>query len=165
MKKLLLFSILSIFAIDGIQAQGNLEAKVEVGFIIGDASDFTSLSIGAALAYFFEVSDVFQVGPEIGYTNYFGKDFTSGSITFKADDFGVVPILGKAKYNLSDQIDLEGGAGYAVFTGDGGGGEFTWRIDGSYEFSDGWRAAVGFNSITGDGGSIDSFLIGVRRDF
>jgi len=165
MKKLCLVAFVAIFSFSTANAQGNLEATAEVGFVIGDASDFTSLSVGAALAYLFEVSDDFQAGPEIGYTNYFGKDFTSGSITFKTDDFGVVPILAKAQYSLTDQINAEGGAGYAVFTGDGGGGEFTWRVGGSYEFSDGWRAAAGYNSITGDGGSIDAFFIGVRRDF
>jgi len=165
MKKLCLFSILSIFAIGGLQAQGNLEASAEVGIVIGDASDFTSLSLGVALAYLFEVSDDFQAGPSIGYTNYFGKDLDVGNITFKTDDFGVVPILAKGQYAVSDEFEAEGGVGYAVFTGDGGGGELTWRLGINYEFADAWDAAAGYNSITGNGGSIDAFFVGVRRTF
>ncbi len=165
MKKLFLFSILSIFAIDGIQAQSNLEAAVEVGIVIGDASDYTSLSVGAALAYLFDVSDDFKVGPQVGYTNYFGKDFTVGDMTIKADDFGVIPILAKVHYNLTDQIGVDAGAGYAVYTEEGGGGEFTWRVGGSYEFANAWRVAPGYNSIAGEGDSLDAFVIGVRRDF
>jgi len=149
----------------GIHAQGNFEASAEVGFVIGDASDFTSMSLGAALAYLFEVNDDFQVGPEVGYTNYFGKDYTSGSITIKGDDLGVIPILVKAKYSLSDQFKAEGGAGYAVFTGDGDGGEFTWRLGGSYEFTEDWGVGAGYNSITGDGGSIDTFYVRVTRSW
>jgi len=112
-----------------------------------------------------EVSDDFQAGPQIGYTNYFGKDFTSGSITIKSDDFGVIPILAKGQYDLTDQLNVEGGAGYAVFTEEGGGGEFTWRIGAGYEFADSWTAGIGFNSITGDASNLDSFFVGVRRTF
>jgi len=152
MKKLFLFSILSIFTIGGIHAQGNFEASANVGLIVGDASDFFSFKAGIAVAYLFEVSDEFQVGPEIGYDNYFAKDFSAGGITFKTDDVGVVPILAKAKYSLSDRINAHVGVGYAVFTGDGDGGEFTWKLGGSYEFTEDWEAGVGYNSINGDGG-------------
>ena len=66
---------------------------------------------------------------------------------------------------MTDQLKVEAGAGYAVFTEEGGGGEFTWRVGGDYEVGKKVRIFGGFNSITGDGGSIDVFSLGIRKDF
>ena len=156
MKKLFLLSIIAVFAIGSMNAQGQLRAGINGGLPVGDVGDFSSFAIAVDLGYLFEVSDEFDAGFETGYTNFFGKD--------DFDGFSFLPITGVANYDVSEEISLEGGAGYAVSLESNGGGDFYWKFGAAYALDEDSDIGLSYRSVSGDGASIDAVMLGYRRN-
>jgi|SRR5690625_3548744 len=83
---------------------------VHLDIPVGDASDITSIGFGGDIAYMFDISEEFKVGPSIGYLNYTGKK-EHGE---KRDNLGFVPIAGSAKYSLAENFFIGADLGYAI---------------------------------------------------
>ncbi|TBN06790.1 hypothetical protein EYD45_02580 [Hyunsoonleella flava] len=158
MKKLFFLSIIAIFAFQGVNAQGQFRAGVNAGLPVGDFGDLSTFAIAVDLGYLFDLSDDLDAGIETGYTNFFGKDGFDG--------FSFIPINGLINYDLSEEIEIEGGAGYAISLESGGGGDFYWKIGGAYAIDEDSDIGLSYRSVSGGNGfSIDAIYLGYRRRF
>ena len=110
MKKLLI--VLAAFLTFGFaKAQDSgIKLGVHLDIPMGDASDITSIGFGGDLAYMFDVSEEFKVGPSVGYLNYSGKKYKGE----KRDDLGFIPIAGSAYYSLMENLFIGADLGYAI---------------------------------------------------
>src|SRR5690606_41200611 len=97
MKKIVL--VLSLFTATFAFSQENIEiipdnawfkAGVKVGVPIGDVADFSSVTAGVDFRGQYLVNPNFGIGIASGYSHFFGKD--------GADDFGLIPLAGFARY-------------------------------------------------------------------
>lgn len=94
-----------------------LKAGLNAGLPIGDSGDFSSFSLGLDLKGQYLVNPNFGIGVATGYTNYFGKD--------GADDFGLVPLAGFARYYFQPKglfIGADLGYGFLVNSNNNSGG-------------------------------------------
>ncbi|OBX26924.1 hypothetical protein LX77_00724 [Gelidibacter algens] len=97
MKKVILvfalFIVGTTFAqeVDDITSKNSwLKIGLNTGLPIGDSDEFASATLGLDLKGQFLVTPNFGIGVATGYTHFFAKD--------GADDFGIVPIAGFARY-------------------------------------------------------------------
>ena len=67
-----------------------LKLGLNAGMPVGDADDASSFSLGLDLKGQYLVTPNFGIGVATGYSHFFGKD--------GADDFGLVPLAGFARY-------------------------------------------------------------------
>lgn len=67
-----------------------LKLGLNTGLPVGDADDFSSLTLGLDLKGQILVTPNFGVGVATGYTHFFAKD--------EGEDFGIVPVAGFARY-------------------------------------------------------------------
>lgn len=110
MKKLF-FVLVTVFAFGFANAQeGEPKIGVNLGFPVGDASDFTSISFGADIAYLWSVAPQFKAGLTAGYLNYTGKK-EHGE---KRDNLGFIPIAATAQYSLAPEFFVGADLGYAL---------------------------------------------------
>lgn len=94
-KVILLFALLVVgttFAqeVDISSKNSWLKLGLNAGLPVGDADNFSTFSLGLDVKGQYLVNPNFGIGVATGYTNYFGKD--------GADDFGLVPLAGFARY-------------------------------------------------------------------
>lgn len=152
MKKTLLL-LVTLFIIGSTEsfAQGNIKFGGNIGIPVGDA-DVYDLNYGADLAYFFEVSDGFSLGPMVGYTGY------------SVDDFNVsfLPIAASGRYAFqASSFFLGVDLGYAVGLEDGLDGGFYYRPKVGYDF--GLLGVIAsYSGISVDGGTFSSLNLGVE---
>lgn len=157
MKKLFLLSIIAVFAIGSMNAQGQFRAGINGGIPVGDFADFSTFAIAVDLGYLFEISDDFDAGIETGYTNFFGKDGFDG--------FSFIPITAVGNLDVSEEISLEAGAGYAVSLESNGGGDFYWKFQAAYALDEDSDIGLSYRSVSGGNGfSLDAIMLGYRRN-
>lgn len=103
--------LVAVLAFSFAQAQDSgIKLGIHLGLPVGDADDFTSLAMGGDLAYMFDVSEAFKVGPSVGYLHYSGKKYHG----HKRDNLGFIPIAASAKYSIVENIFIGADLGYAV---------------------------------------------------
>jgi len=92
MKKLLL---LGAFAFLGgaAHAQEGFKLGGHIGAPVGDASKFSSFTLGVDASYMWNITKGLDVGIASGYSHFFGKDGW--------DDFGFIPLAASGKYRFS----------------------------------------------------------------
>jgi hypothetical protein len=173
MKKLCVLAVLAMFGLS-LNAQTNdggltdtsgisnsWYVGVNGGLPVGDSGDFSSFAIAVDLGYTFDLSENFALSIESGYANYFGKDNFS--------NFSYIPIAGVASAKLSEDLSVEGGAGYAINISMGGnGGDVYWRGGFSYSVDeeDEVELTIGYRSVIGENGfSVDGAFVGARLRF
>lgn len=156
MKKLLLLPIIAVFAIGSASAQGQFKAGVNAGLPVGDSGDFATFAIAVDLGYLFEISDDFQVGPTVGFSNSFlDSDFDGDNIQF-------LPIAAAGRYDVSEQFTLGADLGYAVGINDGNDGGFYYAPRVQYGISETLDLVLAYRSANRDGGSFDILTLGVE---
>src|SRR5690606_31902861 len=116
MKKILL--VFSLFTATFAFSQENIEitpenswfkAGLTVGVPIGDTADFSSFTAGADFRGQYLVNPNFGIGVASGYNHFFGKD--------GADDFGLIPLAGFARYYAkSEGLFFGADFGYGFLT-------------------------------------------------
>lgn len=147
-------------------AQGSFKLGANFALPIGDAGDVSSFSIGFDAAYLFPVSDKFEVGPALGFTNAFGKteSVTILGTTFEADydDAQFLPIAAAARFNATEKLYLGADLGYAVGINDGNDGGFYYRPRVGYSFTDMIGANISYTGISLDGGDWSTIGLGVE---
>ncbi|WP_333693753.1 hypothetical protein [Flavobacterium sp.] len=85
------------------------KAGINAGIPIGDAADFSSFTIGLDLRGQYLVNPHFGIGIASGYTHFLGKD--------GADDFGIIPVGGFARYYFKQEgLFIGSDLGYAFLT-------------------------------------------------
>ena len=113
MKKLVLI-ISIIFA--SYSANAQFRAGVSGGIPIGDSGDFSNFALLVDASYLFDVSQVIQVGPTIGYSHSFLDS------DFDLDDIQFIPIAAAGRFKISDGFKFGIDLGYAIGVNDGNDG-------------------------------------------
>jgi hypothetical protein len=159
MKKLFVLTIFTIFGFMVAHSQSNWKVGVNAGIPVGDVQDFSSFNLGVDVAYLFNVSDVFGVGPLVGYSHFFGQnDF---------EDISFLPLAASGRFSFSDQFFVGADLGYAVGVDDGNDGGFYYRPKLGYNF--GKLALIasysGIEIKDTGGGTVGSINLGIELGF
>ncbi|TYB79841.1 outer membrane beta-barrel protein [Bizionia myxarmorum] len=166
MKKLFMMAAIAAFGVSTSFAQNSFKVGANFALPIGDAGDYSSFSIGLDAAYLFEVSEKFQVGPAIGFTNAFGKTesvtILGNTLDFDYDDVQFVPIAAAARFMATEKFYLGADLGYALGVNDGNDGGFYYRPKVGYNFTDMIGANISYTGISADGGDFSTIGLGIE---
>lgn len=168
MKRIIL-SAIAVMAFGFANAQdGHFKVGAHVGLPIGDAGDGFSVNLGADVAYLWDVADKFSAGVTTGYTTYLAKsqnyDFGMGSVEFKGDDAGFIPVAGTAQYSISDNLFVGGDLGYAIYAGSGDAdGGFLYQPKFGYQ-NETIELFAAYKGISNDG-TLSSINLGFNYKF
>ncbi|WP_424494060.1 hypothetical protein [Salinimicrobium sp. GXAS 041] len=152
MKNLFLVLTLVFLGFGSTYAQGDLKLGFNVGLPTGDISDYSNLQVGVDAAYLFNIVDVAEVGPMVGYSHFFGEE--------DLEDLKFVPIAASGRINLALLVvglDL----GYAMALEDGMDGGVYYRPKVGFGFGP-LDLFASYSGISVDGGSISSVNLGVE---
>jgi hypothetical protein len=154
MKKIILLTA-AVFTIGFVNAQdGSFKLGAHLGLPLGDIKDFSSLNLGADVAYTWNLAESFDAGIATGYTSYLGKD--------GADAVGFVPIAATGQYNLAENWFLGADLGYGVYVGKGSGdGGFYYQPKVGYKVNK-VEVYLGYKGISVSGGTFSSLNLGVN---
>lgn len=167
MKKLFLLSVLAVFGFT-VNAQdssssasgGSFKVGANLALPIGDAGDVSTISIGLDAAYLFGISEQFDLGPAIGFTNaIMDSDFDY------LDDVQFLPIAAAGRYNINSNMYVGADIGYAIGINDGNDGGFYYRPRFGYNFTDLIGVNASYTGISADGGDWSTIGIGVEFSF
>ncbi len=160
MKRLFIAAAVLLMGL-GAQAQsGQFKIGVNVGLPVGDAADISSFTAGADAAYLWNVAPSFQVGPTVGFQNYFIKsEFKDAG----GENFNYIPLAASAQYSIVPEFFIGADLGYGVVTSTGGGGGFYYMPKIGYQQSS-WEAYAGYRGLS-DEGSVSAINLGVNFKF
>ncbi len=165
MKKVLIIIALAFFGFTSVQAQeGGAKLGLHFGLPIGDAGDISSFNVGFDAAYMLNVADSFQIGPLVGYSHYFGKEYDILGTTVKGDDIQFVPIAGSARFFASEDFFFGADLGYAIGIDDGNDGGFYYRPKLGYGLGP-VSLIASYSGVSSDGNSFSSLNLGVEIGF
>ena len=128
MKKILLLTIFTIFGFTVAHSQSNWKIGVNAGIPVGDVHDFSSFNLGGDVAYLFNITDVFSVGPLVGYSHFFEEEDGIG------EDLSFIPLAASGRFSFSDAFFVGADLGYAIGVDDGNDGGFYYRPKLGYNF-------------------------------
>lgn len=116
MKRLTLVFACMLTGLLSMNAQGDFRAGAHLGIPVGDASDFTSFTIGADVSYLWPVSDMFSAGISTGVSTYPGKD--------DFENYSFIPLAATGRVGFSEMWFAGLDLGYAISIEEGDGGFF-----------------------------------------
>ena len=161
MKKLLLLSVIAVFAIGSMNAQG-AKAGISAGLPIGDAGDAWTFNVTLDVSYLWEVGENFNAGVTTGYSHSFGDSIDTGFGSFDVEDAQFVPLAGAARFAISEEFTLGADLGYAIGIDDGNDGGFYYAPRAQYSVSEALDVVLAYRGISLDGGSFDVLTLGVE---
>lgn len=130
-----IFAIIAVVGFINIGNAQDIRLGAHVGLPAGDASDISSVNIGAdASFYFFEVTDWLNLGVSTGYTHFIGKTEDVGGFDIEYDDFGYIPIAVSGRGVFGEKFFYTADIGYAIGMNDADGGLY-------YQGKFGWTNA------------------------
>ena len=153
MKKLfLLTAIAGVFAFSNVSAQTKdvamtgqkLGIGAEFAFPTGDFGDVYNLGYGGSLQFQTPIAAKLNFTATAGYLNFTGKDYTTPIGTFKAADFGSIPVKIGARYFLAENFYAGGELGASFATGDNSGTAFVYTPNIGVEFPVADKASIDF---------------------
>ena len=134
MRKLGLLIVAILFLAPAVNAQVNQDIKLGIsgGLPLGDIDDYYSFNLSVDAAYLFEVADMVYVGPLVGYSHHFAKEYMG----VKGDDIQHLPIAasGRINFGLENAMFFGADLGYAVGISDGLDGGIYYRPKVGYDF-------------------------------
>jgi len=153
MKKIILTAA-AIFAFGFANAQsGAFKLGAHVGLPMGDIKDFSSVNLGADLAYAWSVAEGFDAGITTGYTSYLGKD--------GADAVGFIPVAATAQFTLTNNWFIGADLGYAIGASTDNNGGFLYQPKFGYQMEK-VGVYVAYKGISTDGATASSVNLGVN---
>jgi hypothetical protein len=153
MKKIIL-SIAGLLVFGFANAQdGGFKVGAHIGLPLGDIKDFSSLNLGADVAYTWRVADKFDAGIVSGYTSYLGKD--------GFDAVGFIPVAATAQYSISDTMFLGADIGYGIGASSDTDGGFLYQPKVGYQ-TDKMEVYASYKGISVDGATFSSVNLGVN---
>ncbi len=161
MKKVFIMAIAALGFTFGAQAQEGLSAGINLGLPVGDAGDVSGFNVGADFSYLSEISDDFLAGGTIGYSHFFGKKITEGSIEIEFDDIMFLPIAASGKYMVSEDFSIGADLGYALGLKDGVDGGFYYRPRVAHKIADTIELNLSYSGISVDNGTWSTLNLGV----
>lgn len=164
MKNLLFLIFIAFFGISTAVAQGHFKIGVNGGIPVGDIDDYATFQLGADVAYMFNVVEALDLGPLVGYSNYFGDEINTGLGKVDLDDIQFLPIAASARYGLTEAFFLGADLGYAVGLDDGNDGGFYYRPQIGYNFGI-IGIVASYSGVVVDGDNIASVNLGIEFGF
>ncbi|WP_370479575.1 outer membrane beta-barrel protein [Tamlana flava] len=162
MKKLFLLTIFAVFAIGGVNAQGDLNAGINLGLPIGDAGDAWTFNVTLDISYLWEAGDNFEAGIATGFSHSFGDSIDTSFGSIDIEDAQFLPVAGAARFNVSEEFALGADLGYAIGINDGNDGGFYYAPRVQYGVSDSIDIVLSYRGVSLDGGSFDVLNLGVE---
>lgn len=160
MKKILLLLLILFMGMTSVYSQGNFRFGVNGGIPIGDAEDISNFHLGADVAYMFNVVELLDVGPMVGYSIYFSEDLTIAGEKINIDDIQFLPIAASGRFGLSS-FYLGADLGYAVGLNDGNDGGFYYRPLVGYKIGK-LGIAASLEGVSKNGDSFNSINLGIE---
>ncbi len=152
MKKIILTAA-AVFAFGFANAQsGAFKLGAHVGLPMGDIKDFSSVNLGADLAYTWSVAEGFDAGITTGYTSYLGKD--------GFDAVGFIPVAATAQFTLTNNWFIGADLGYAIGASTDNDGGFLYQPKFGYQMEK-TGIYVAYKGISTDGVTASSINIGI----
>ena len=154
MKKIILTTAV-LFAFGFANAQsGAFKLGAHVGLPTGDIKDFSSVNLGADLAYTWSVAEGLDAGITTGYTSYLGKD--------GFDAVGFIPVAATAQFTLTNNWFIGVDLGYGIGASDNNDGGFLYQPKFGYQMEKA-GVYVAYKGISVDGGgTFSSVNLGVN---
>lgn len=112
MRKTMLTICLMTMAIFTVQAQEGLKAEGHIGAMMGDASDYFGLNIGASVSYLYPVMDNLHLGGMAGLDLFTGKDIPNTGTKLKG--MTLLPIAFSAQYDFDENFFAGADVGYGL---------------------------------------------------
>jgi hypothetical protein len=159
MKKFVLIASLLLFGAT-LQAQEGLNVGINFGLPVGDASDFSSFSLGVDANYLWNVTESLDVGVATGFTNAFGKTIEILGAEFDAEDVQFIPIAAAGRYHVTDRFRAGADIGYAIGINDGNDGGFYYRPILAYGLTDAVEMNFSYTGISLDGFTWSTISLG-----
>ena len=106
----------AFFCQQSLTAQEGLRIGGHLGIPVGDASDFTSLTLGADVTYLWQVTEMLAVGASSGFGIYLGKDDYS--------NYSFIPLAISGRVSYPENWFYVADIGYALALEDGADGGF-----------------------------------------
>ncbi|WP_108425440.1 hypothetical protein [Flagellimonas amoyensis] len=133
----------------------SFKGGVHAGLPVGDASDFSSFSLGVDLGYHWGVSELIDAGIVTGFINAFGSEveYTEGPITVSGNfgDIQFVPVAGALRLYPSYDFKLGADVGYAVGINEGNDGGLYLRPMMGYNITGNTELNVSYINVSNDG--------------
>lgn len=155
MKKIILTAA-AIFAFGFANAQsGAFKLGAHVGLPTGDIKDYSSVNLGADLAYTWSVAEGLDAGITTGYTAYLLKKDIPG------DTASFIPVAATAQFTLTNNWFIGADLGYAIGVSSDNDGGFLYQPKFGYQME---KAGlyVSYKGISVDGGTFSSVNLGVN---
>ncbi|MGB5314777.1 MAG: outer membrane beta-barrel protein [Robiginitalea sp.] len=159
MRKILVIGCMLLFGAS-LQAQEGLNVGINLGLPVGDASDFSSFSLGIDANYLWNVAESLDVGVATGFTNAFGKTYEILGAEFDAEDVQFIPIAAAGRYHVTDKFRAGADIGYAIGLNDGNDGGFYYRPILAYGFNDTMEVNFSYTGISLDGFTWSTISLG-----
>lgn len=150
MKKTI-FAAFLLMAGLSLQAQAGPSVGVNLGLPTGDAGDVSSFSLGIDITYLWNVSDKFDAGAAVGFSNAFGKEIDTGLGSFQIDDIQFLPIAAAGRVHLTEDFSAGVDLGYALGINDGNDGGFYYRPMVGYSLSEKLGLSLSYTGISLEG--------------
>jgi hypothetical protein len=155
MKKIILTAA-AIFAFGFANAQsGAFKLGAHVGLPTGDIKDFSSVNLGADVAYTWSVAEGLDAGITTGYTTFLRKKDALGN------EPGFVPVAATAQFTLTNNWFLGVDLGYAIGVNEGNDGGFLYQPKFGYQAGN-TGIYLAYKGISNDGATASSVNLGVN---
>jgi hypothetical protein len=136
-----------------------LGVGLEAGIPTGSISNASNFEAGGTLRLQYETSANFAYTLTSGYYNFFGKDYTVGTNTYRYPSLGIVPLKAGIKAFFSSNLYFGAEAGAGFETNSGGSTELI--LSPTLGFANKtWDVGVRYENFSGNGSSFG--LVGLR---
>jgi hypothetical protein len=152
MKRFLFILAFAIMCQQSLTAQEGLRVGGHLGIPVGDASDFTSLTLGGDITYLWQVTEMLAVGASSGFGIYLGKDDYS--------NYSFIPLAVSGRVSYPENWFYVADIGYALALEDGADGGFYIQPKIGYTTGS-LDIFIYYQNISENGASIASFGAGI----
>lgn len=127
-----------------------------LGPTTGDEADFFGFSYSGGIGYYQSLTEDFQVGATASYSRYTGKETDFG---FETEGESFIPIMAKARYNVSNAFGVEAGLGYAISASEEGEGGLTYSLGPFWKPLEAVLFAINYVNIAFGEGSLGALML------
>ena len=114
-KSILTLIVFLALGVASLQAQWKVGANA--GVPVGDMKDAYTFNAGADVAYLFGMANL-EVGPMVGYSQYFAATQEEGLVDNQPGDVQFIPVAASGRVSLGGTVFVGADLGYAFGIGD-----------------------------------------------
>ncbi|NNK17854.1 MAG: hypothetical protein HKP49_01765 [Maribacter sp.] len=113
------------------------------------------------MTYLWSVSDTFDAGAALGFSNAFGKEIDTGFGSVQIDDVQFLPIAAAGRVHVTEDFSAGVDLGYALGISEGNDGGFYYRPMVGYSLSEKLGLSLSYTGISLDGGDWTTINLGL----